>query len=186
MGCSGKVSAKALTSGCRRDSLLTARKIEWTIPVCRQAVHLRAAALTRCSNRHHGGGMLSVRPGLLRALVLPAALVAAFALPRSATAQTTTGSISGNVADPQGQVVPGATVTVIHEGTKEVRVTNSDTERGTFQVTSLAPGTYTVRVELEGFSALERTGVVVSSSDRVSVGTRRLAVGGLKDTVTVQ
>jgi protocatechuate 3,4-dioxygenase beta subunit len=58
--------------------------------------------------------MLSVRPGLLRALVVPAALVAALALPRSASAQTTTGSISGTVTDPQGQAVPGATVTIIH------------------------------------------------------------------------
>jgi hypothetical protein len=130
--------------------------------------------------------MLSVRSGCLRALVFLFAFAAAFALPRSASAQTTTGSISGSVADPQGQAVPGALVTVIHEGTNEIRSTNTDAERGTFQVTSLAPGTYTVRVELEGFSAFERKGVVVSSSDRVSVGSLRLAVGGLKDTVTVE
>ncbi len=130
--------------------------------------------------------MLSVRPGLLRALLVPVALIAAFALPRSSFAQTTTGAILGTVTDPQGQVVPGATVTIIHEGTNETRVTTSDTERGTFQVTALAPGTYTVRVELQGFSIFERKGVVVSSSDRVSVGAIRLAVGALQDTVTVQ
>jgi hypothetical protein len=129
---------------------------------------------------------LSVRPGFLHALLVPAALVLAFALPRPSSAQTTTGSITGSIVDPQGQAVPGATVTVIHEGTNEVRVSISDAERGMFQITSLAPGTYTVRVELEGFSVLERKGVVVSSSDRVSVGSLRLAVGGLQDTVTVQ
>ncbi len=117
--------------------------------------------------------------------VLLAIAAAGFA-PLAASAQTTTGSISGTVQDPQGQVVPGATVTVMHEGTTETRFTTTDTERGTFQVTSLAPGTYTVRVELQGFSVFERKGVVLSSSDRVSVGTIRMTVGGLEDTVTVQ
>ena len=130
--------------------------------------------------------MLSVRSGFLRAFVVTVVLVTAFALPRIASAQTTTGSILGTVLDPQGNAVPGATVSVIHEGTNEIRSTTSDAERGAFQVTSLAPGTYTVRVELQGFSKFERKGVVVSSSDRVSVGALALTVGGLEDTVTVQ
>ena len=130
--------------------------------------------------------MLSLVSGFLRAPAMPLALVTALALSASASAQTTTGAISGTVVDPQGQIVPGATVTVMHEGTSEVRVTTSDSERGTFQVTSLALGTYTVRVELQGFSTFERKGVVVSSSERVSVGAIRMSVGGLQDTVTVQ
>ena len=130
--------------------------------------------------------MLNVLSGVLRTMVGVVVVVAAFAPARSASAQTTTGSISGTVVDPQGQVVPGATVMVVHEGTTESRVTTTDAERGTFQVTSLAPGTYTVRVELQGFSTFERKGVVLSSSDRLSIGTVRMAVGALKDTVTVQ
>jgi hypothetical protein len=117
-------------------------------------------------------------------LVLSMAVMAVL-LSGPASAQTTTGAILGTVTDPQGNVVPGATVTIVHEGTAEMRVATSD-ERGAFQVTSLAPGTYTVRVELQGFSTFERKGVVVSSSDRVSVGAIRLTVGGLQDTVTVQ
>jgi Carboxypeptidase regulatory-like domain/TonB-dependent Receptor Plug Domain len=130
--------------------------------------------------------MLSLRSGFPRAFVVTVVLVSAFALPRIASAQTTTGSILGTVVDPQGNAVPGATVTVIHEGTQETRVTTTDADHGAFQITSLAQGTYTVRVELQGFSKFERKGVVVSSSDRVSVGALPLAVGGLEDTVTVQ
>lgn len=130
--------------------------------------------------------MLSTQSGCLRALVAPMALVAALALPRSASAQAASGTITGTVVDPQGQVVPGATVTIVDQGTNETRVTTSDSERGTFQVTALPPGTYTVRVTLQGFGAFERKGVVVSSSERVSVGSLPLAVGGLKDTVTVE
>src|SRR4029450_8413141 len=102
--------------------------------------------------------MLSVRARLLRAFVESVAFVAVFALPRSSSAQTTTGAILGTVVDPQGQVVPGATVTVTDERTTEVRESTSD-ERGAFQITSLAPGTYTVRVALTGFSTFERKGV---------------------------
>ncbi len=123
--------------------------------------------------------------GSLRVLVA-LSMMAASALPSPASAQTTTGSILGVVVDPQGDAIPGATVTIVHEGTGETRATTSDADRGTFQVTSLAPGTYTVRVAMQGFTTFERKGVVVSSSDRVSVGSLKLAVGGLEDTVTVQ
>ena len=50
---------------------------------------------------------------------------------RSLSAQAVTGTISGTVADPQGQVIPGATVTVINEATNDARVAVSDA-RGRF------------------------------------------------------
>ena len=130
--------------------------------------------------------MLSVRPSALRALVVIAPLLTALALPCSSLAQTTSASISGTVVDPEGKTVPGATVTIIDERTNETRVTVSDAERGTFQITNLAPGTYTVRIALQGFRTFDRKGVVVSSSERVSVGSLSLVVGGLQDTVTVE
>ena len=92
--------------------------------------------------------MVSVRSGVLRAFVVPVVLVSAFALPRFASAQTTTGSILGTVVDPQGNAVPGATVTVLHEGTSETRVTTSDAERGTFQVTSPTGNGTTLLIEV--------------------------------------
>ena len=129
--------------------------------------------------------MLSVRSGVLRAVVLPLALLAALALSRTASAQTTTGVISGTVIDPQGGVVPGATVTVTNEATNDARTATTDGERGFFQVTGLTPGTYSVNVTLQGFRKFERKGVVVSSSERVSIGSVALIVGGLEDVVSV-
>jgi len=129
--------------------------------------------------------MLSVRSGILRAVVLPFALLAALALSRTASAQTTTGVISGTVVDPQGGVVPGATVTVTNEATNDARTTTTDGERGSFQVTGLTPATYSVTVTLQGFRKFERKGVVVSSSERVSIGSVALVVGGLEDLVSV-
>jgi hypothetical protein len=101
-----------------------------------------------------------------------------------ARAQSVTGTISGTVTDEQGQVLPGATVTVVNERTREARVVASDA-RGGFQVSALEPGTYTVRVEMANFRTAERTRNVLSAAERLSVGTFRLGVG-LGESVTVE
>jgi Carboxypeptidase regulatory-like domain/TonB-dependent Receptor Plug Domain len=119
----------------------------------------------------------------LGALVV--ALLAAVLAAGSAAAQTVTGVISGTVVDPQKSVVPGATVTITNEATSDSRVAVTDDE-GAFQVTNLQPARYTVRVELANFRTYERKSVVLSSSERVSVGTITLEVGGLGETVTVE
>src|SRR5688572_16942776 len=123
------------------------------------------------------------RTSIIRVLLVY--LLAAVLSPLDSAAQTTTGSISGTVVDPQGGVVPGATATVVNEANNDSRATVTDA-RGDFQVTALPPGRYTVRVELASFRAYERKSVVLSSSERVSVGTIALEVGGLGETVTVE
>ena len=96
--------------------------------------------------------------------VLVAFLAAAACwLPASASGQNVTGAIVGTIADTQGQVVPGATVTVVNENTGESRHAVSDA-RGNFQVTTLPPGTYTVKVEMANFSTAERTRNVLSAA----------------------
>ena len=106
-------------------------------------------------------------------------------LPCSAAAQAVSGVISGNVADPQGQVIPGATLTIVSEATNDARVTVSDGNGG-FQVTNLQPGSYTVRVEMPSFRTLERKNVVLSAGERLSVGTLTLDIGSLGETVVVE
>jgi len=113
-------------------------------------------------------------------------LAMVMAVPTSqASGQTVTGAISGTVVDAQGAVVPGATVTVIDESTGSPRVAVSDA-RGAFQVTNLQAGRYTVRVEVPSFRLYERKNVVLSSSERVAVGTIALELGSLTDTVSVE
>ena len=106
-------------------------------------------------------------------------------LPCSAAAQAVSGVISGNVADSQGQVIPGATLTIVSEATNDARVTVSDGNGG-FQVTNLQPGSYTVRVEMPSFRTLERKNVVLSAGERLSVGTLTLDIGSLGETVVVE
>lgn len=117
----------------------------------------------------------------IRGLTVLACLVL---VPAGVAAQAVTGTISGTITDQQGSVVPGATVTIVNEATRDARTVVSDA-RGDFQATSLQPGTYTVRVELASFRTYERTNIVLSAAERLSIGTIALEVGSLGETVTV-
>jgi hypothetical protein len=110
----------------------------------------------------------------LKAAAWASALLAVLMTP--CAAQDITGTISGTVVDQQGQVLPGATVTVINERTRGSRSAVSDA-RGLFQFPALVPGSYTVKVELQSFRSLERKSVVLSAADRLSLGALKLTIG---------
>ena len=114
-----------------------------------------------------------------------AALVLVWLPAPAGVAQTVTGTIAGTVVDEQGHVVPGATVTVVNDGTREPRVVVTDA-RGDFQVVNLQPGTYTLRLEMQGFRTVERKGIVLTAAERLSIGTLTLAVGAVGETVVVE
>lgn len=82
-------------------------------------------------------------------------------------AQTNRGGISGTVFDPQGAVVPEATVTVINVGTNEKHVTRT-TNAGTYIVSNLDPVTYRVEVETPGFRKAIYEGVKVDTATTVT------------------
>ena len=77
------------------------------------------------------------------------------------------GAIRGTVTDPQGAVVPGATVNVrnVETGVEAHLVTNA---AGFFLATDLVPGKYTVRIEASGFSPLEIKDIAVGAGTTVT------------------
>ena len=80
-------------------------------------------------------------------------------LPGSAFAQgETTSAIVGQVSDASGATVPGATVTIHNTETGLQRIATTD-DSGRFNFTQLKPGTYTVRVEAEGFEPQQNDAV---------------------------
>ena len=102
-----------------------------------------------------------------------------------ALGQTVTGTITGIVTDPSGLVIAGAGVTLTNDRTGESRTAVSS-ESGAFIFTGLPPATYSLKVELTGFKTLQRTGMVLSATERLSVGTIPLSLGSLTETVTVE
>ncbi len=102
---------------------------------------------------------------------------------RPAGAQDT-GTLSGTVVDGSGQMVPGATVTLANEATTDARTTTTS-ERGVFSFRAVPPGSYTVRVELQGFRTLEQKRNVVNASSHVDLGQVKLEVGTLSEVVSV-
>ena len=73
-----------------------------------------------------------------------------------AAQETTTGSIAGRVADAQGLAVPGAAVTIVSPQGSRTLTTDSD---GRFFAPFLTPGDYEVKVDLAGFSSLDRQNI---------------------------
>jgi len=72
--------------------------------------------------------------------------------------QSPTGSISGDVSDASGAVVPGANVTVTDVAKGISRVLTTDTA-GRYQAPGLIPGNYQVQVQMEGFETAIRQGI---------------------------
>lgn len=101
-------------------------------------------------------------------------------------AQITTASVTGTVKDPQGGIIPGATVTLISE-TRGTQLSDVFTNNnGDFTFANVSPDRYTVQVTMAGFKTLKRTGIVVSAGDRTLLGSLAIEVGGLTDTVQVK
>jgi hypothetical protein len=98
---------------------------------------------------------------------------------------TVTGTLSGTISDPSGQVIVGAIVSVTSEKTGDVRTATSN-EAGSFNLVALQPDTYSVKVEHPGFKAAQRTGVVVSANEHLSLTGLTLQIGSVTDTVTVE
>ena len=100
-----------------------------------------------------------------------------------AIAQLDTGTILGTVKDSSGGIMPGATVTIRHEG-QGFTLTGVTRDDGTFIFTPIRTGTYTVEVEVQGFRKSERRGVQVSIQQQALVDVT-LETGALAEEVVV-
>ncbi|HVI71329.1 MAG TPA: carboxypeptidase regulatory-like domain-containing protein, partial [Pyrinomonadaceae bacterium] len=100
-------------------------------------------------------------------------------------AQTITGSISGAITDANGEVIPGATVTLTSEKTGQSRGSMTNSE-GRFNFPALQPGTYALKVERQGFQTLEQRGVILSANENLALGDLKLQPGQVSETVSIQ
>jgi hypothetical protein len=97
---------------------------------------------------------------------------------------TNTGTVVGTVTDPSGALIAGAVVTVSDpaSGTTLRATTTND---GSFALTTVPPGTYTVTASKSGFSVAKAAGVEVNIGGQTTLNLK-LAVGSSSETVQVQ
>ncbi|HEY7293306.1 MAG TPA: carboxypeptidase regulatory-like domain-containing protein [Vicinamibacterales bacterium] len=115
-------------------------------------------------------------------LALVLAFLIALTLPRFVAAQGFQGGLRGAVHDANG-VVPGVEVVITNESTG-IKRTVTTNEAGEYSFAAVDPGTYTVRVALQGFKTMERQGVRIGTQQFVVLDIA-LEVGAVSESVTV-
>src|SRR5438093_8656307 len=110
-------------------------------------------------------------------------LLAALLAPPHALAQSVSSTVAGTVVDQTRQSLPRATVTLVNELTGDLRATETN-ETGAFVFAAVQPATYTVRVELSGFTTYELRNTAVPPNQQLSIGTVQLNIGPFAETVT--
>src|SRR5947207_4846172 len=99
-------------------------------------------------------------------------------------AQSTRGTIVGNVTDASGAAVPSAEVVVTNQGTN-VSVTTKTGNEGEYTVTNLDPGTYRVSVGAQGFRSSTVQDVILQVSQTVRQNVQ-VTVGDVASSVSVE
>ena len=117
------------------------------------------------------------------ALFVGLMLVLALMLPSNLFAQGITGTITGTVTDTSGAAVPGATVTIRNLDTNLVTTTTSS-EVGTYTVTHLLPGRYSVKVDKVAYKVFQQDAIVLQM-DQVAQVNAPLTVGSQSETIEV-
>jgi hypothetical protein len=102
---------------------------------------------------------------------------------QSAKAQVLFGSMVGNVADPSGAAVPGATVKLTNVSTND-SLTAQTNESGIYTLPDLTAGTYRVEVTKQGFRTFVASNVLVNQNNVVRVDAA-LQVGAATETIEV-
>ena len=114
---------------------------------------------------------------LVRAVVV---LLAMFMGPAAGYAQEAT--VSGTITDATGGVLPGVTVTAVHEATGNTFVAVTD-ERGAYRL-PLRIGLYRITAELTGFATVNRSGLELLIGQQ-AVANLQMSPSSLQETITV-
>ena len=121
---------------------------------------------------------------LLRRSTLPLlAAGVAILLSMAAGAQVLYGTLTGNVTDSSGAVIPNATVKAFNTETGVARETTSNAA-GIYTFNDINPGSYQITIAADGFTRQQENNITVLTNtvDRVNV---QLAVGSISQEVTV-
>src|SRR5687767_10183187 len=118
--------------------------------------------------------------------ILASILIAVVYLPAPSlgAAQVQTGSILVRTADEQGAAMPGVGITISSSALVAGSAAGVTDEGGAYRFPSLPPGTYTVKLDLQGFQTLVRENVMVLVGQTTPLDLV-LKVATIAETVTV-
>jgi hypothetical protein len=120
----------------------------------------------------------------MRITVLLILLALLYGAPVVLAQRANTAAINGNVLDAQEAIISGASVTITHQETGQVRQVVTDAS-GYFQFLALPVGTYNVAVEMAGFRKFQTTGVQLQVGDNRKLDVR-LVVGDVATSIQVE
>lgn len=115
----------------------------------------------------------------LRGVAAAVLLLSAFVL---AGAQEFRGSLSGNVTDPNGAALPGATVEIKNVDTNATATATTNGDGG-YSFPLLQPGKYTLTVTAQGFNTAQREGIEIRVADKLTLDIP-MQVVGVGETIT--
>ncbi|MGA9883613.1 MAG: TonB-dependent receptor [Candidatus Acidiferrales bacterium] len=123
---------------------------------------------------------------LLRLLLVTFLASTVFAIgAQSLLAQTaSTGALTGTVTDPSGGVIAGATVKVTNLATGQTRTATTDAN-GSYQLSLLPPGNYSVHFEATGFTSTDVPSITINVTETPTLN-RKLEIGTSTQQVTVE
>jgi hypothetical protein len=98
-------------------------------------------------------------------------------------AQEITGTISGEIRDSSGAVIPGVRVTVLNTGTNVAKTVTTGPS-GSYRVPFLFFGTYRVTGEMTGFKTVRVDNIQLSTSEEARVDLT-MSVGEVSETIEV-
>jgi hypothetical protein len=127
--------------------------------------------------------MQHAKIGIGRVMLVVGLVIAFLVTAQKINSQNVNGRIVGTVTDTSNAVVPGATVKVTNTGTTVTQTFTTDSG-GYYTAPDLAPGTYSISVQKQGFATSVHSGVTlfVGTVQRVDVA---LKPGEIVQTVSV-
>jgi Carboxypeptidase regulatory-like domain/TonB dependent receptor len=110
-------------------------------------------------------------------------LIVALMMAITVSAQSNTGSITGQILDTNGAVVSNATVTITNVGTNETRTVQTNAE-GFYTAPALSTGVYKIVANASGFqeTTLSELRLAVGEKARADIN---LSIGGVGGTVNI-
>src|SRR5256885_14870290 len=132
--------------------------------ICRFAENILLISANRLVRGSRGGIMKLFLVVCILALVFAGS--AAFTSP--SCAQTTNATVSGQVTDPSGGVVPGVTVVLTNLNTNVPYTTKTNND-GIYRFAAVQPGVYRANVMKDGFASIVKGGIDLHVQDEVSM-----------------